>query len=174
MIAPRFWSRGAAALALLSMTRTPWGETGMMARFLDTLREFAGADREDASRIGGLLATPFAGGALYEQRMLVWLTLALLPQSAIDCRVPLRYFERGAPDTLAFRQARVDCLRRILNRPRATTMQDRQDFRHIAVAASEALLAARGGSIDDPFAADVSFCLRAHPDAPHAKVTGES
>src|SRR6184192_3627894 len=44
-------------------------------------------------------------------------------------------------------------------------MKDHQDFRDIAVAASEALLTARGGSVDDPFAADVSFCLRADPDA---------
>jgi hypothetical protein len=43
-------------------------------------------------------------------------------------------------------------------------MPAKPDFRDAAVAASEALLAQRGGTVDDPFPADVSFCLRASED----------
>ena len=98
-----------AVAALVSMARTPWGETGVMGRLLDLLPEIAAFSPSAVETLGRHLQAPFAGGALYEERIGAWLNLSLTPGSGLDCREPLRYFERGAPTTLPFLQARVAC-----------------------------------------------------------------
>jgi predicted membrane-bound spermidine synthase len=101
-----------ARSALESMTRTPWGETGMMERFLNLVPEIAATDTDTLNALGRWVQMPFAGGALYEERMALWLSLAVMRGSTLDCRGPLRYFEKGPPATESYYQSRVYCAAR--------------------------------------------------------------
>lgn len=102
----------AATYALRSMARTPWGETGLMGRFLSIVPDIAGSDPVALRAVAGAMKTPFAGGALFEERMALWLTLSLVTGSPLDCRVATSYYDRGTPPTEGYLEARARCLRR--------------------------------------------------------------
>ena len=119
-IATRFYLRTShdraatesAMFTLSSMERTPWGEFSIMRRFLDLIPQVAAIGTGTMGALAAKLRTPFAGGALYEERVTWWLTLSVTPGAVADCRAPLEYFERGAPLTESYLEARLTCFER--------------------------------------------------------------
>lgn len=119
----------AATYALRAMTRTPWGETGIMGRFLSIVPEIAGSDPAALRAVGDAMKTPFAGGALFEERMALWLTLSLVNGSPLDCRVATAYYDKGAPPTEGYLDARAQCLLRHGDPGHARAAAELQAFR---------------------------------------------
>jgi spermidine synthase len=99
----------AALSALSSIHVSPWADAPLFARFLQILSPIARANPGSSGRIGEALKRPFAGGALYEERISMWAQFAMDPSSGLDCREAFAYFDRAPPLTDAYRTLRTAC-----------------------------------------------------------------